>query len=477
MSFRVRLIISFALLISLTFGVGGTLLISTSFHSILEEEKRTILSEYETIQNNLVMLIHLSEDYNNMHELLYQMETQNIAHWQAISLESKGLTIYESGDRALLSFDADVEESPNYAYVHTIDQAGRRLQLYSELTLTEYDTLYLKASFDLSAAYVLRERQQILFLMIYFVVVALGIVIAGIIAYVLTNRLERLTVTARQIADGNMSVRTNLKTGDEFEQLSGDFDRMTDKLQENIQKLEEDVQRKEAFMGAVAHELKTPLTSIIGYADMVRQCSLNEEEQMMAANYIYTEGKLLEKLSHKILELLLMENDTLIRKKVKLQEFFIQIQQMLLPIAEEKGVDFLMECEPVTIYIEPDLGKSLFYNLIDNAIKATGKGGTVRICGKANASGCEIQILDDGCGMEETELGKITEAFYRVDKSRSRQQGGVGLGLTLCKKIVDLHQGSMTFQSQKGKGSCVTVQLFGCEKDCNRGCTYEDDEK
>lgn len=464
MSFRVRLIISFALFISLTFGIGGTLLITTSFHSILDEEKQAVIQEYETLQNNLLMLINFSNygDYSNVFELLYQMETQNIAHWQAISLATIEGSIYESGDIALLSFDASVDESENYTYMHTMDENGQRLQIYSELS-TDSDTLYLKASFDLSSAYMLRENQQNLFLMIYLLVVVFGIGIASIIASLLTKRLQTLTTTAREIADGNLSVRTALRTGDEFEQLSKDFDSMTDKLQENIQKLEEDVQRKEAFMGAVAHELKTPMTSIIGYADMIRQCALDEKEQMMAANYIYTEGQRLEKLSHKILDLLLMENDTCTRKEIELQVFLNHVKNMLLPIAEEKGINLIVECEPVSIFIEPDLGKSLFYNLVDNAIKATSKGGNVRVIGQSIRNGCEIQISDDGCGMEEAELEKITEAFYRVDKSRSRKQGGVGLGLTLCKKIVDLHQGSMIFQSKPGKGSCVTIQLMDKE--------------
>ena len=100
---------------------------------------------------------------------------------------------------------------------------------------------------------------------------------------------------------------------------------------------------------------------------------------------------------------------------------------------------------------------------MDNAIKATSGGGNVTITGRAAANGYEVQISDDGCGMDEKELHKITEAFYRVDKSRSRQQGGVGLGLTLCKKIVDLHQGTMVFQSAPGKGSKVVVFLPGQE--------------
>ncbi len=462
MNFRLRLIISFALLISLAFGVGGTLLISTSFYSILNEERSAIIHEYETVQNNLIMIDHFSEDDSakNMEELIKQMSEGNMAHWQAISLRSSDAVILERGDQDLLSHDIEITEEGTYSYVQMNEGNSRRLLLYSELP-TDDKSLCLTASFDLSSAYTLREDQLRLFFIIYAVVVFLGVGVAVVCANLLTRRLKRLTKAAREIAGGNLSMRTGFHSGDEFEQLSRDFDRMADQLQDNIRRLEEDVQRKENFMGAVAHELKTPLTSIIGYADLIRQCGLEEEDRMMAANYIYTEGQRLEKLSHKILDLLLMEKDTFTMKRISMRSFMKQVMVTAIPPAKKKGVELVAGCDDVPIMLEPDLAKSLLYNLIDNAIKATPEGGKVKVTGKGIPNGCEFEITDTGYGMEEQELSKITDAFYRVDKSRSRSQGGVGLGLTLCKRIVDLHDGSMIFHSSPGKGSSVVVQLFG----------------
>lgn len=465
MSFRVRLLISFALLIAITFGIGGALLISISFQSTLEEGKAAAINSYETMQNNLLMLNFFGDDgnYENMSAMLSQMEEQNMAHWQAISLSSIHQSIYESGEQSLLSAELEIIDSNQYAYVLTTDETGRRLRMYSKLSVGQ-DELFLKASFELSAAYILRENQQRLFFIIYIMVVLLGMGIASILSFALTRRLSGLATVVRAIAGGDFSRRTMLRTGDEFEQLSRDIDAMTDRLQENILRLEEDVERQEAFMGAVAHELKTPMTSIIGYADLIRQCALDENDRMVAANYIYTEGQRLEKLSHKILDLLLLEKDTFSMKEVQLDAFLKEVINVLLPIAEKRRVRLGWKCEAVKVIIEPDLVKSLIYNLVDNAIKSTNDGGAVAVRGRALSDGCEFQIMDNGCGVEEEELSKITEAFYRVDKSRSRKQGGVGLGLTLCKKIVDLHHGNMTFRSTKGKGSCVTVELYNSRR-------------
>lgn len=490
MSFRLRLLISFSLLIALTFGAGGALLISSSFQSMLNEEKSSAITAYETMQNNLQMLRFFSEvgDYSNVTSMLSQMEEQNSATWQAVSLTAEEDSIYESGDQSLLSENLLVEDTNQYAYVLATDEKGRHLQMYSELVLDE-EVLYLKASFDLSKAYTLRENQQKMFLLIYGVVILLGILMAGILSYALTRRLQSLTTAVREIADGELSRRSSIRSKDEFGQLSRDFDAMADRLQENILQLEEDVQRKEAFMGAVAHELKTPMTSIIGYADLLRQCALNENDQIAAANYIFKEGKRLEKLSFKLLDLLMMEKDITSMKEVELDVFLKDVARALLPRAKEKQVKLVWKAEVATVCIEPDLIKSLLYNLVDNAIKSMSQEDSlleqmsdqseqmsnqsdrsepisdrvVLIKGKAISGGCEIQVVDNGCGMEQEELSRITEAFYRVDKSRSRKQGGAGLGLTLCKKIVDLHHGTMTFRSMKGKGSWVIVNLYGSD--------------
>lgn len=462
MSFRMRLLLSFALLIAVTFGIGGTIFISVSFHSFLEEEKEAAIHSYETIQNNLLMLDFFDNrgGYDNMSALLTQMEEQNMVQWQAIRLSTEDTFIYEDGDLILLFADLKITDSDQYVYTQISDENGRRIVMHSELTVDD-EVLYLKASFDLSPAYNLREEQEKLFVIIYIAVVFLGILVATFLSFTLTKRLRTLSVGARKIARGDLDKRTNLTTGDEFEQLSKDFDKMADRLQKKVVDLEDDIQRQEAFMGAVAHELKTPMTSIIGYADLIRQCALDENDQMIAANYIYTEGQRLEKLSHKILDLLLLEKDSFIMKEIALSTFMRDIKIVLSPLAESKKIKLHVECERAKVVFEADLVKSLIYNLVDNAIKSSNEGGTVLIKAKALPGGCEFRIKDEGYGMDQEELDKITEAFYRVDKSRSRQQGGAGLGLTLCKKIVDLHNGSMKFESSKGQGCCVTVELYG----------------
>ena len=163
----------------------------------------------------------------------------------------------------------------------------------------------------------------------------------------------------------------------------------------------------------------------------------------------------------RILELLLLKKDTVVMKRVPLPAFVAEIDHALSPNLRDKGIRLICLAEQKRAVFEPDLTKSLLYNLIDNAGKAMENGGIIALVATAIPGGCQFLVVDNGRGMEEKELDKITEAFYRVDKSRSRKQGGAGLGLALCKQIVELHNGHIRFDSAPGKGTRVTVELYG----------------
>ena len=130
---------------------------------------------------------------------------------------------------------------------------------------------------------------------------------AWLTSYYMTMPLNKVSRTARALASGHLESRVNSKTPDEIGQLGSDFDHMADRLEENIVELKMAMEQQDRFMGSFAHELKTPMTSIIGYADLLRSQALNEDETQEAANYIFSEGKRLESLSLKLLDLLMMK--------------------------------------------------------------------------------------------------------------------------------------------------------------------------
>lgn len=462
MSYRLKLTITIALLIAISFGVGGTLMITTSFNAILKQETQSALSSFESVQNMLYLLNSLGDqsDYESLAEALTQMENQGLGQWQALILKNGGQELFRSGSMELVDYILPAPAENQCSYLPVSDRNGQGLIVMSMISAGE-TALQLQARFDVSHIYGIRAAQQKQYLIVYSAVVLFGIVASVVLSFALTRHLHRLTATVRRITGGDLSKRSRITSNDEFGQLSRDFDAMADKLQENIIRLESDMQRQESFMGAFAHELKTPMTSIIGFSDLLRQGNLDENTRMMAAEYIHSEGHRLERLSFKLLDLLLLKKDEIAMKPVWLGNYLAEVERALAPNMKNKGIRLVCRAEQKRVVLEPDLVKSLLYNLVDNASKAMDNGGIIAVRAAAIPGGCQFQVVDNGRGMEKPELAKITEAFYRVDKARARSQGGAGLGLSLCKQIAELHSGSISFASEPGKGTRVTVTLYG----------------
>ena len=464
MSYRLKLIITISVLIAITFSLGGTILITASFNNSLETETAAALNSFQTVLNTLYLLNSLGEQtgFDNLAETLSRMAEQHVDHWQALSLTAGNTVIYQNRSELLGSYALPALSPDQCSYMCISDAYGHGLLTLSTIVAGK-QRLTLQARFDLSPVYAARENQQRLFMSTYAVVVVLGILVATVLSFTLTGRLRRLAGVVRKIAGGDLSTRSRITSRDEFGQLSRDFDSMADKLQQNMAQLESDMQQQEQFMGAFAHELKTPMTAIIGFADLLRQGNLDENTRMMAANYIHSEGKRLEKLSFKLLELIVLRKDGLTMKRVWLPRYLEEVEKALAPTLKNKGIRLICRAEQGRAVLEPDLVKSLLYNLIDNASKAMEGEGIIAVKASAIPGGCQFLVADNGRGMEEKDLARITEAFYRVDKSRSRQQGGAGLGLALCKQIVELHNGTLHYESKLGSGTQVTVTLYGKE--------------
>lgn len=462
MSYRLKLMITISLLVAVSFGIGGTWMIATAFHTTLEQETQTALGDFEMIQNTLYLLNALDDqtDFDSLSNTLTQMETQGLDSWQALSLKNGETMLFRSGNGEMLEYTLPAPEPDQCTYLSVADGFGHGVVITSRITMGD-SALELTARFDVSHVYAIRQTQQRQYGIIYLTVILSGILLSVGLSFALTRHLRRLAVTVRRISSGDLSRRSKITSRDEFGQLSRDFDAMADKLQENISRLESDMQRQERFMGAFAHELKTPMTSIIGFADLLRQGDMDEATRMMAADYIYSEGHRLERLSFKLLDMILLNKDGLVMKRVWLGTFCDEVERALSPALKEKGIRLVCRAEQKRVELEPDLVKSLLYNLVDNASKAMDSGGIIAIRATAIPGGCRFQIADNGRGMEPEVLSRITEAFYRVDKARSRKQGGAGLGLALCKQIAQLHGGDIHFASEPGKGTRVTVTLYG----------------
>ena len=232
-------------------------------------------------------------------------------------------------------------------------------------------------------------------------------------------------------------------------------------LEQSISNLEDVANRREEFIASFAHELKTPLTAIIGYADMLRSKEMTPKTRFTAAGYIFSEGKRLEALSLKLMDIIVAGKQGFELKKYEIGYFIRSIAAVTVPSLSADGMTLDMRWEPGEINVEPDLFKTLMINLVDNARKASKKNDTIELYGKTENGGYALYVKDHGRGMKKEELSKITEPFYMIDKSRSRAQNGAGLGLALCQRIAELHDTKLEYDSAPGSGTTVRIFLKG----------------
>lgn len=451
MKVRVKLTLWVLGLFSLLLGAGGSLLMGLSFHSALEREKDMAYGAFQlTLQ-----ALSLAGGGTAAAETLEQLFEQNPALGAAFRLED-GEQIAQGGT-ASVAFPTARPEAGTCLFQLTAGGPGGRCLVLSGQT----GTGLLQVARDVSPLYDQRAAQQRAYLAVFLGMSALGGGLSYALARVLTAPLEDLSRATRAVAGGELSARVRVASRDEVGAVAADFNAMAARLEASVAALKGEVRRTEDFMGAFSHELKTPMTSIIGYADLIRGGTLTGEEEAEAAHYIFSEGRRLERLSRKMLALLEVRREGLALTPAAPAALVGELLDRLEPEYRARGIALTGRCQPGECLLEPDLFRSLALNLLDNAAKAMEGGGRITVESEMTGEGCRLRVLDQGRGIPPEALARLTEAFYRVDPARSRAQGGAGLGLALCRKIVDLHGGSLTIENRPQGGVVVTVELKG----------------
>ena len=309
-------------------------------------------------------------------------------------------------------------------------------------------------------------------------ILAVSTVFILITVHFISKPLNKLTSLSAKIAKGDITERIKLnrfaKSIKEIDMLADSFNNMAECNEKYISQLKEEYKKQEEFTGSFTHELKTPLTTIIGYSDLLRTYDLPQNERRMYAEYIYKEGKRLESLSIHLLNLLVMNNNNFTLMEVKTEVLAYDLKSATAFLPQKYGVSLDFYLAKDSVICEPSLLKTLIINLMDNGSKASEKGSRVTVVGKREQGFYVIQVIDHGMGIPENEIKKITEPFYMVDKSRARKQGGAGLGLALCSKIALIHGTSLEITSQLGKGTTVSFKLK--RADTSNGTGVTDDE-
>lgn len=298
------------------------------------------------------------------------------------------------------------------------------------------------------------KRNNTLLLKVNLVVSLLLLSITIVLSKWIIKQINRLIQSTQRIAGGYFSKRVKVVSDDEIGSLSKNFNDMAAVVEDKITQLEKNSADKQRFIDNLAHEMRTPLTSIIGYADYLRTTRYDEEIFINSLSYIYEEGKRLEKLAINLMDLIVLRKEDFSMKQENANELLTEMKSSFVPKLEGKGIRLEIEAENISIFMDKDLLKILLTNLIDNAIKASKTGDVifVRACKNA-ASNVILQIQDQGVGISQEDLPKVFEPFFVADKSRAK--AGVGLGLSLCSEIAKIHHAEIEIKSKLGEGTMV----------------------
>ena len=428
MKFSWKILFCTMLIMAAACGASGYFFVNYVFQTSMERETRQALDEsgilrfaFETAALNIPSKYDVLPD-GTVEQIGVYLENSGQHGNRLLRIsDENGKVLYSSegftGDTSLW------EERRENTRVYRVLQSGDSYYIQTQTRINVSDRmLTLETMKNVTAVYTERTEGFRMYRQVTVIVLLCSGAVMTLIACWLTRPIRLLTRATGKMAEGEYSYRAEQISNDEMGQLTADFNHMAEALEQNIQNLENEVRAREDFIAAFSHELKTPLTAMIGYADMLRSRKLDDEKHFLCANYIYTEGKRLETMALRLLDIIVTRRKEIDRKTTNVSGIFSYLQEI--------------------------------YDETKNP-----EDGRVEITGRRMENGYYFQVRDEGIGIPEEELQKITEAFYMVDKSRSRAHNGAGLGLALCTAILELHHSRLKIESTLGFGSCMSFLI------------------
>ena len=492
MKFRYKVILINLLLLSLTTGIVGFLLMQRSVKLTMDTEIKSAITENNLVQSSVeysLLDVVNTSGYNlseSLPEIGRAVFSGMLSGEEALLIRYGGKYIYVS-DGAEKVVDPEGAAGQNISTENKEQEVKDPLEeLYvfpennhkNYLLRDEEGSLFLYVATDsrvdgkalnIVTRRDISEQKKLIdqsirdYQWITLVLLAIATLILLILSRLLTRPLEDLSKTTDAFANGDYSTRSGIHTGDEVGHLANRFNSMADSVEEHVDELNDMIHRREQFVADFTHEIKTPMTSIIGYSDTLRSMDLSREEQETALSYIFSEGKRLESMSMKLFDLLYLKDHPIDSKPFAAEVMASQVATSMGPLMKSSDVELKVDVTPAVLEGDIELLKTVFINLIDNARKASKAGSEVEFLGEKDegSSAYIFTVRDHGIGISEEYQKKIFDEFYMVDKSRTRAAGGAGLGMSLVAVILERHEAHIDLKSAPGKGTEITVTLPG----------------
>ena len=297
------------------------------------------------------------------------------------------------------------------------------------------------------------EMRIFLALLLGFIVV-LSIIFIAVAARYIVRPIQTFTKATQKIASGEYDIELEEGRKDEIGTLSTSFKKMT----KSIKELD---QMRQEFVSNVSHEFQSPLSSIQGFSKTLQSENMTEEERKHYLQIIEGESKRMSSLCKQLLTLASLDKE---EKVLQIKEFDLhkQMKDVIFMLEwkwREKDIAVEFDIPHVNIKGDENLLHQVWTNIFTNSIKFIDSGGTIAFSARELETSVLISISDSGIGMEQEEVERIFDRFYKVDTARTRNVEGSGLGLSIVKKIVELHQGEISVESVKGEGTTFQMEL------------------
>ncbi len=496
MKFRTKIKISFMLLILIPI----TLLLVTLF-TILKLQTKSVQNKYGITDSGSEMFANQTKIYSKVTEKIFdriKYDVENDSHKlmdmdyikeldkelnkssSFIIVKRDGDTVYDGCEDAEAKLAKNL---PNYngEYLYPGTYKGNTYiygdykYLIKQLTFNVADPSYPDGYYKITI-YVVTYMDNIMpqikkMIIEMLIAVILVIILATILLIAWIQRsiakpLEALTVATKKIAAGNLDFRLERMTNDEFGDLCDDFEEMRIRLKESAEeRIRYDEENKE-LISNISHDLKTPITSIKGYIEGIRDGVANTPEKMdKYIKTIYNKANDMDRLIGELTMYSKIDNNTVTYnfQKVNVDEYFSDCVEDICIELESKNINltYFNYVDKDTIVIaDPEQLKRVINNIISNSVKYIGhKKGAVNIRIGDEGDFVHVQIEDNGKGIGKQELPYIFDRFYRTDSSRNSGQGGSGIGLSIAKKIIEMHGGKIWASSMENTGTIIHFVL------------------
>lgn len=449
-----KIIRSFLIIFSLSFVIGFGILYGVLYDVSLNQQTSNLNDELSIIvQTNF-------EESQQIGEELFDKDTR------LTMISSDGEVLYDN-------FDDSINE--NHLQREEIKEASKNgtgsCVRYSEtmeqnyLYVAEYDAqeqTYVRLAMPFSGV----SQSALMLLPSFFI----AFVIAFFFVWLMSKRmadsilkpLQEISAVIRKADFGKEKIEFQNYSYSELQEITDALQTMNNQIAKNLENLEREKQIRQEFFTNASHELKTPLTSIRGYSELLRQHAITDPDQIdHCLDCVLKESDHMTKLINDILTISKLEaKDYVVQKShIKLKDLLENVLKSLSVQAKAMNLDIDASCENVTVYANLDHIQGILYNLISNAIKYNKPNGKIIIIIKERLDNILIKVMDTGIGISKEDQEKVFQRFYRVDKQRSKIVAGTGIGLAIVKHIVQFYNGSISLKSKENEGTSIEISL------------------